>query len=136
MLVSLLFYFQKSRNPICVLGKLVWCQREIILPWLVILFVKKLSFTVCCGYTKDMVMRKPWFENGAYVYDNCSDCHNELFITQYSPIRFKISISGETTFTVNSLVLNDKLNMLHANYYIIINTYSFCCKIHPIVDSN
>ena len=75
----------------------------------------KLSFTVRCGYAKDIVMRKPRFENGAYVCDDCSDHHNKLFITQYWPIRFKISISGATSLTVNRLVLNDKLNILHTN---------------------
>ena len=59
----------------------------------------KLSFIVYC----------------AYVYDDCSDHYHKLFITQYWTIRFKISISGATSFTVNRLVLNDKLNILHTN---------------------
>ena len=76
----------------------------------------KVTFTVRCGYAKDIIMRKPRFENGRYVYDACSDFSNELSITQYWTIRFKISISGATSSTVNRLVLNDELKVVNTNH--------------------
>ena len=43
----------------------------------------KTTFTVRRAAEKDIVMRKPRFENGEYVYKDCLDYCNELFITQY-----------------------------------------------------
>ena len=75
----------------------------------------KLSFTVRCAAAKDIVMRKPRFENGEYIYKDCSDRRNELFITQYWPICLKLSIGGTISFTLNRLVLNEDNNVVHSN---------------------
>ena len=72
----------------------------------------KSSFTVRCGRAKEIVVRKPRLENGIYMYDNCCDYSKDVYIQQYWPIRFKVSISGATSFTVNRLVMNKELNIV------------------------
>ena len=60
LLVFLLFYFQMSRYPIRVLEKLVWCQREAISPWSVILFVKQnCNLQLIVGMQKIFSWRNP-----------------------------------------------------------------------------
>ena len=72
----------------------------------------KVKLTVCCSYEHDITLRKPRLEDGVYVYNDCTNYEKDVYIVQYWPIRFKVSISGATSFTMNRLVLDHEFNIV------------------------
>ena len=72
----------------------------------------KVKLTVRCSNEQDIVMKKPRLENGVYVFDGCSNKEKDVFIVEYWPIRFKVSVSGATSFMMNRLVLDKDCNIV------------------------
>ena len=89
--------FSKSRNRIMV-GYVI-CET-------------KMKFTVHCSCEDDITLRKPRFKDGVYIFDDCTDYEKDVYIAQYWPIRFKVSVSGATSFTMNRLVLDNEFNIV------------------------
>ena len=57
-------------------------------------------------------VRRPHFDKkiGSYVYDIVAHGHDDYYITQYWPIRFKLNVSGKTSFTLNRFVMRKNNN--------------------------
>ena len=71
----------------------------------------KVKLTVRCSYEHNITLMKARFEDGVYVYNNCTNYENDVYIVQYWPIRFKISVSGATSFAMNILLLDKEFNI-------------------------
>ena len=71
-----------------------------------------LRWKICLSNNSEIVAIRAWFVNGEYQLHECIfDSDKNSSITQYCPIRVILYLTGNVSFTVNRLVLNEKLNI-------------------------